>query len=795
MKNFKYILFILILSSCAGYKYNNSSSDKSIQITSNVDNIVAFEKDNKQTNRPYLQYNNDSKSSIYTYKYDLNSLKRRKNAVYITKENYDTVKLEIKKRPRTEALIRDFFLGVPTLMTPFVVDAFRSDFYKIRETSKSQTVNLKFNQKFMNQEFEKIKESSKPDDFIAYLKVYPYSKLANKALDKKDSTELLIAVDKSTEKAIDDYIASHKTSKFKVQAETIKKQIVEARTAFDKEKTVNTVEGYEAYLKKYPYSLQRKEAHARLVDAAEKVAFENTSLTKQLNFCENYLFKYGESLDETSLKAKTKRISLAIDNQIITENNPKKIYNYQDYKNVWSVYVEIKNKFEGKLESLEKTDAYRNKISKELLAQFSKLSNETKQKEFLQNSELDFPNLSDTKQPLIVTLFENSLTKNGTYKLYNLGYFDYVLKNSYEGNPIKGKDFVEYQGKNYPVLTGLNYEEYTYVNDKLTQTRLFNNKTNLLDLKYYDDWTKLGEASYYLNGQLVKTEYTPNRNTYYFYEFQNGVNITLQDLESKISMGDAALANQDFNRAIDIYTNDCKNNFPSNLPQNIRLNNAINKANNQKYAYEQKMEKERIAQERIAQEENNKRQAYDPENGVLKYKKYIKDKIYAMAGLEVMFGKNASDEELKVMVSYLEDKLNRKLTKYDHKVIIEIGKEVEKEIILVDQMSKLYGGNSNSTVSNSGSQIKKNETKNNTCYKCSKPQKFKIWKSYGNSNASSGEWKIINETRLGMIKCTCCDGYGVNWSFNSGPVSKDCYCNSCEGGWTRCDVCRGSGTK
>jgi hypothetical protein len=706
MKNYLFFLPILFLSSCASYKYDNEYADKSISVTSNVDGIYFFEKKTSRTEgRPDR---GDAKNKIYNY--SINKLKRRKTLVYVTKDNYDTTCLVIKRRPRGGAILRDALLGVPTLMTPFIVDVFRSDFYVIKNSYKSHVVNLKFNQKFMSEEFAKIKASSNPADFTNYLSLYPHSKLAQTAMDKKDSNELLIAVNQNSEKAIIEYLASHKPSRFKTQAETIKKQIVEARTAFEAEKNVNTVEGYEAYLKKYPYSLQRKEAHIKLIDAAEKVAFNAPTVQKQVNYVENYLLKFKEFLEPSVLDSKNQLISNAIDEQIIKENNPKKTYNYEEYKKLWSTYMLVYTKFGNELKTFEKCENYRAKIANELLLAFNKLSNETSQKQFLVKSEIDFPGFATKEESFLVNMIDQSNNKNGVFKLYNHNFIGWRLEHTWEGDPVKGKDFVEYQGKEYPTLTNLNYEELTFLNDKLIQIKLFNNKTPLVDLKYYDDWTKLGEASFYLNGKLVRTEFTPNRNTYYFYEYDNGVNLSLQELERKIANGDAELSYQNFDRALEIYTNDCKNDYPSNIAQNIRISNSITKARNQKYAYDQKKEKERIEQEKLNKDREEKTQAYDPNNGVLKYKDYIKNKLYELAGLEVVYGKKATDEDYRVIKDYLESKLNRKLTKYDLKVINEISDEIVKEAEMVNKLTK-------STQKSSTKQSSKNQI--NVCKWCS----------------------------------------------------------------------------
>ncbi|MFN5032877.1 MAG: hypothetical protein ACK5FX_11720, partial [Flavobacteriia bacterium] len=105
---------------------------------------------------------------------------------------------------------------------------------------------------------------------------------------------------------------------------------------------------------------------------------------------------------------------------------------------------------------------------------------------------------------------------------------------------------------------------------------------------------------------------------YYTYEFENGVNLSLKNLENKIKEGDAELAKKNFDRAIEIYTVDCMNNFPGSIPQNVRVQKSIQNANSQKALYELKLEQQRIAEEKrrekqleaaiVSQEKERKKQ-------------------------------------------------------------------------------------------------------------------------------------------------------------------------------------------
>ena len=92
------------------------------------------------------------------------------------------------------------------------------------------------------------------------------------------------------------------------------------------------------------------------------------------------------------------------------------------------------------------------------------LSHLTKTKEF-RELVIDFPNLSLNKQPFIKTIIENASNKNGTYKLHNLGYFDYMYTNLFDSLPIKEKS-------DLGNLSIDLYEEHTFENNEIKTAML-----------------------------------------------------------------------------------------------------------------------------------------------------------------------------------------------------------------------------------------------------------------------------------------------------------------------------------
>jgi hypothetical protein len=95
-----------------------------------------------------------------------------------------------------------------------------------------------------------------------------------------------------------------------------------------------------------------------------------------------------------------------------------------------------------------------------------------------------------------------------------------------------------------------------------------------------------------------------------------------------------------------------------------------------------------------------------------------------------------------------------------------------------------------SSSSNSSSTTVSSST-TNKCSKCNKNFKFRIWK--GGQHASGnywGGWADEEDSKPGFVKCSGCNGYGVNWNYDNNlgsPVSKPCYVSRCSGGWLPCN--------
>ena len=530
-------LVISLLSSCASYNYS-SDDDRSIKITS--DNLTDFQVFSPRTS------NKLSTASNGVARPRIEKLKKDYLTVLLSHPNYDPQLIYIKRIPRAKALAKDIGLGVFTFGIPVLVDVFNSDFYKVSPKTKEFNIHFEYKQSFMTEEYAKIKDSKNPEDFKIWLSKYTKSVHFQEATDKKDSLELSIALFQETESAIDEFIASHQSSNYLSQAQKIKDEMVAARELFAKTKTDNTVAAYESFLEKYPRSLHNKEAHKLLTDAAEKVAVNSLNSTSMVNYMKTYLIPNASFFNTTELDLRKSKISKAIDAQLIKENiktDPKKTYDY--YSNLWKAYINMRNQgLEAYLNHLEQTYGYLNKICDILFVKVKEANTLEKQSTLIAKINLDFPSLDiyDATKNAIITTLENMQKGTGVVKLFNVGYLPHYFNNMSERNALIGRDYYTYKDSTYTSLKGITYEEISFANGTLNGiSKAYIG--NQLDLALNMSNNVGKDISYYQNGALVLSTFFPTNNIPYYYEYENGTNITLKVINDVLAQLNAVESN------------------------------------------------------------------------------------------------------------------------------------------------------------------------------------------------------------------------------------------------------------
>ncbi len=590
----------LFTTSCSSLFYQNRSLNNSVLITSNVEDFyIEFPLLNEKTNK----YSGSLTASSGRLNYQLPKLKKQYQTIDIKHPNYETKRVKLDKVVRPGALAMDIGLSIWTFGLPLIIDPFRSDFYKLTKNSKEKNLNLDFNQSFMEHEYLLIHKSKDPLVYINYIQKYPKSKILQQVYDKKDSLELSIALSQNQEKAIDDFISTHPRSTYLIEAQKIKDELEQARLAFDLAKTANNVNSYEGFLLKFPKSLFNIDAHVSLINAAEKMVLSSNNSGHIVQYINNYLYKYKDFLRDDSFSDKNKYVMSELQKQIIKEH-PRT--DYAGYSEFWKRFQEVDNELTQSSDFSPFGRTYKQSISNLLFASLKECTSESKYNELKQSILNDFPGLY-SGSILIYEILDNSNKKEGSITLYNSNYLQYSSIQNISKTKVRNSnnriakyslsDSYNYKGVMFGNFQNVTLEKLNFKENELDAPQeAFSSSEIIYKVVFENQHAK--EENFYQNGKLVVTNSMNENNTIkYTYEFDNGRNITFENLDKKIKETDQLLKEKKYQEALDSYNELSKNNFPSDIEANIKLRDRITKcetANNEQVRIAEEKKKQAI---------------------------------------------------------------------------------------------------------------------------------------------------------------------------------------------------------
>jgi hypothetical protein len=469
-----------------------------------------------------------------------------------------------------------------TFGIPIIVDVFKSDFYKIDKNTRQFNVHFEFKQSFMKDEYQRIYESSNPSDFTNWLRLYPKSEIKGKVLRHRDSLDLNIALNKKTENAIDDFIATHQKSHFLSRAKSIKSEMVAAREMFQASVNVNTVDAYENFLAKYPHSLHTADAFERLINAAETRAFSKGSIDATRDYVKQYLIKFSTYLNSDDLERKKRNFTENIDKLLIStyiKNQYKDVYT--EYSEMWKRYKSIQEEIPAAyLKELPKTAERVTNICNLLFELLDKNKTASEQENFIKKVNEDFPLLSNGYSNLLWFILDNKKNVSGTVRIfYNSNIESYVraiVTNKRNDSRFHGRESFQYDYEEINALEGIDQEEISFKNGTFGgTTKCYKGRKLVWSLEIKDDgeW----KYSYYIDGGLAKIITYTSKDSYYEYEFRNGINLTLKELDETISYIRSLAIQESYYDANRIAKEARNNKFPPDIPQNVALEDLLYK--------------------------------------------------------------------------------------------------------------------------------------------------------------------------------------------------------------------------
>jgi hypothetical protein len=496
-------------------------------------------------------------NSSSDYNLTFNGFKNKDIKASLYNQNYEKIDLIFQKRVRYDALTKDIFCSVLTFGIPFLIDPFKSDFYRIKKSSSNHKIRFEYTQEYMKNEYLKIQSSTNIVDFKNWLSNYPRSLIYQKVIDHRDSLEFSFAFKQQKESAIEEFISTHINSKYLESAITVKNEMKTAREMFQTAKTINTIEAFESFLNKFSNSLHITEARKLLVDAAEKEAFSSLNSEKVLSYLSNYLIPNEIFLDKNTILEKRKKTKNNLEAFLIQENiKNNNTKNIDEYSSLWKRYVSIieDNRILSDIKNFEKIQNHQVEICDLLFNSLKEADSEEKQIKWKEKTMIDFPklnivnNLPTEPENILFTVIDNQRNGNGLIKIFNDNYFQSLNTDSRIDNGLIAKynsGEYEYKSKKYNALENSVYQELNFLEGSLNgMSKAFNGPNLLFSLRANIEDKITDEISFYQEGKLVKTIYISKGFTAegdciiendFSYEFENGVNLTLINFEKEIT--------------------------------------------------------------------------------------------------------------------------------------------------------------------------------------------------------------------------------------------------------------------
>lgn len=556
----------LFMSSCSSFMYSNKTANNTIRVNSNVSNYsVRF---------PLLgnQYGNKKDVTGKNWTYTLPELKKKYTTIEVSSENYETQRIEIGKSVRPVAVLMDLTLSLFTFGIPIIIDPFKSDFYKIDDNSKSINIDFVYKQSYMWSEYKNIKNSNSPALFVNFLNKYPMFENKNMVINTKDSVEFNIALSQNSESAITNFVKTHPTSIFAPSAIKIEGQFVTNRTAFEKARNQNSIESYEDFIKNHIQAIQQKDAHALLVNAAEEKAMKSNSALALISYQNDYLNPNRSFLTQTSFTEKQIKLQKSIKSQLFDELSKMTYTEFKDFYNMYSKINKsqiISNDLNNYLAQIKE------QLSNLLYPKLLKFINESEQVSFVRSTSIDFPSIYSNS--LILDILDNTTNKNGKITIYKLNYLTHLFNQK----DIK----IKY---NNSITDKYSYKSINYTNLDSTDKQILNFKNNLLEdaqeayfkneLRYRSVFAfkQINKEDFFKNNKLIETIfYEADGSFKYKYEFENNLNLTLQQLDRDIKEVDNLFSSKRVEEALEGYKNLLNNKYSLDIVQNKNLNKKL----------------------------------------------------------------------------------------------------------------------------------------------------------------------------------------------------------------------------
>lgn len=593
------IVFLIIstLTSCSSFRYTEAerAMNNSIVLKTNVSHpSIEFEEKEKA----HIVQNGDE------LKITFNRLKKSSLRLTIVQENYEAKVVQIKRRPRKKALIRDIIM-FPLTLGLSTFDLCRSDFYRIAQVSQRNYVELDYTLAYMKSEFDRILSLNDIQETNRYISTFTKSPYRQSAMDHLRSLEFSDVIRSENEIKVQDFISKYPNTKESVEAQSVLNYLSAARMAFESASTSNTLEAYELFLQNFPNSIHRVTASRRLVEVAVNQILRMNDLHDAESIMNRSVIKYGNEIGFSVYQNKFDTIANHFSSQIFAEINASNSSNrFEIAKKSWARYLEAVAIFSGLRKSSYVQDL-RQFIYNELFDQLKQSIDYNQQQQFINHTLTNFPSFFEMRQDIRLEIIDRANMKNGKLYCYGIGYWDFFIRHRDVLSPAISDTAVHYMNETYSSLSCSNQQDYHeeiqfHMNVLHGVQKAFVGAQLSHEANYNMGFAE-GTERVWINGDLAMEKHIQQGNEWYRFEFEHGENITLRKNEEDYRSGLYATDKLDFESAFFYFESARDNELPYFHPFNEKVDAAKERMESKKA-----QEERRQAAIKRAEEEQRK---------------------------------------------------------------------------------------------------------------------------------------------------------------------------------------------
>jgi hypothetical protein len=431
-------------------------------------------------------------------------------------------------------------------------------------------VFMQLSQSNLDQLMKKYKEDLDLKKLDALIKYHPYNKSHENAIIFADTIRLVNALKIGDEKPFENFKKERPGSPLVKLADKWIVYFKSARTSWEEAQRKNDVASYETFIRDYENSKYLNDAKLKLVDAAANKYLPASNPDTIAYFIEQYLEPYKDLSGFKKNYFETARNNCMVALEKTYFGEERNVFSLQKIHQLWDHKHALEKRLKAKFAKID--SRYKTVICSAMFQVLT--SSATKDSQLRLESDFKSKFYEYETDDVIEFILENASDKNGKVVIYGKNYLVSDLKKQL------GEDYsdqVEHLSITHSLKTPDCVETLSWVDNKYQGIQVVTNAKGKFYEINFTNFPTYDQEHFYKNGIIARSDFYSDEGYLYHYEFDNGKNITLAQLQTSIDQGDQAYNQKNYKSALDIYEQASINNYPSNVPQNIYLEKAIQK--------------------------------------------------------------------------------------------------------------------------------------------------------------------------------------------------------------------------